>query len=396
MRKVCVFTGTRAEYGLLRPLMEALRKDANIRLQVIASGMHLSPEFGLTVREIEKDGFEIQEKVEILLSSDSPVGLCKSMGLGLIGFSEALERLKPDVLVILGDRFEAFAVASSAMICRIPIAHIHGGEATEGLIDEPIRHAVTKMSHLHFTSTERYRQRVIQLGESPDRVFNVGALGLDNIAGMDLPGRTELEEKIGLSLQGDYALITFHPVTLEKNTAQGQFQEILDALSSRKDLRLVFTKANADTEGRIINRMIDRYCAEHPERAKGFTSLGQFLYRSAMKHAAVVVGNSSSGIIEAPSFHVPTIDIGDRQKGRIATRSIIRCRPVEKEITEALDKALSNDFRETARRAQNPYEKLGTTQTIKDVLVRFELKNILKKSFYDLANNAVENDGEPL
>lgn len=384
MRKICVFTGTRADYGLLQPLMREISQTPGLKLQVIASGTHLSPEFGNTYREIENDGFRIDAKVEMLLSSDSAVGIAKSTGLGLIDYSETLTRLQPDLVVILGDRFEAFAMATAATICKIPIAHLHGGELSFGAMDEAFRHAITKMSHLHFTSTEAYRQRVIQLGESPERVFNVGALGVENISSIPLLNHHDLGKAINFQLGDTAFLITFHPTTLEHNTAAAQFQELLIALKGFPQFKLIFTKANADMNGRAINQMIDDYVKQYPENACSFSSMGQLKYLSAMKWANAVIGNSSSGIIEAPSFKVPTINIGDRQKGRLKAATVIDCQPTTKAITEALHLALSPSFQETTRTTHNPYEKAGTTRAILREVKEYDLTNILKKEFHDL------------
>jgi len=384
MRKICVFTGTRADYGLLQPLMREISRTSGLELQVLASGMHLSPEFGNTYREIENDGFRIDAKVEILLSSDTPVGIAKSTGLGLLNYSETLSRLQPDLVVILGDRFEAFAMAASATICKIPIAHLHGGELSFGAIDEAFRHAITKMSHLHFTSTEAYRQRVIQLGEAPERVFNVGALGVENIKSLPLLDRQALEKAINFQLGETVLLVTFHPVTLEHNSAGKQFQEILLALKKFPQVKIIFTKANADTDGRAINRLIDDFVEQHPGSTCSFTSMGQLRYLSTMRQATAVVGNSSSGIIEAPSFNVPTINIGDRQKGRIKAASVIDCQPTKKAITEALERIVSPSFQKILRTVSNPYEKKGTTAAILGKLKKINLTDIIKKEFYDL------------
>lgn len=383
MRKICVFTGTRADYGLLQPLMRGISRTSGLELQVLASGMHLSPEFGNTYREIENDGFRIDAKVEILLSSDTPVGIAKSTGLGLLNYSETLSRLQPDLVVILGDRFEAFAMAASATICKIPIAHLHGGELSFGAIDEAFRHAITKMSHLHFTSTEAYRQRVIQLGEAPERVFNVGAIGVENIKSLPLLDRSALEKAINFHLGDAILLVTFHPTTLEHNTAGNQFQEVLLALKKAPQFKIIFTKANADMDGRAVNQMIDHFVEQHPNRACSFTSMGQLRYLSTMRQAMAVIGNSSSGIIEAPSLKVPTVNIGDRQKGRIKANSVIDCQPSENAITEALELAISPSFQKTLQTACNPYEKRGTTAAILQKLKEYDLTGILKKEFYD-------------
>jgi len=289
--------------------------DPDLKLQIIATGMHLSPEFGLTYRQIEKEGFKIDRKIEMLLSSDTPTGISKSMGLGMIGFSEAYVDLKPDIIVLLGDRFEIFSAASAAMIARIPIAHLHGGESTEGAFDEAIRHSITKMSHLHFTATEEYRRRVVQLGESPDRVFNVGGLGIDNIKKLKLMSREEFENSIDFKLSSKNLMITFHPVTLEHATSREQFQNLLNALDELHDTRFIFTKPNADTEGRVIIKMIDDYVSRNKYEAISFVNLGQLRYLSAMQFIDGVVGNSSSGLAGGPTFKIGTINIGDRQRG---------------------------------------------------------------------------------
>ncbi len=373
-RKICIVTGTRAEYGLLYWLIREIQADSELELQIIATGMHLSPEFGLTYRQVEEEGIKINKKIEMLLSSDTPVGITKSMGIGMIGFAEALEELRPDIMLLLGDRFEVFAAAGAAVVARIPIAHLHGGEKTKGAIDEAFRHSITKMSHLHFVSTEAYRKRVIQLGELPDRVFNVGAIGVENIRRMNLLSRVDLEQEIGFSLGEKCILVTFHPVTLERGTAKMQFQHILDALDAFESLRVIFTKANADTDGRVINRMIDDYVEQNSRKAIAFTSMGQLRYSSAMKHVQAVVGNSSSGIIEAPSFCVPTVNIGDRQKGRLTPESVIDCSPVKEDIIKSLEKALSEKFRVKIREMRNPYEQEGTSKRIKDTITNFNLQ----------------------
>lgn len=391
-RKICIITGSRAEYGLLYRLMREIQDDADLELQIIATGMHLSPEFGLTYKLIENDGFHIDKKVEMLLSSDTPTGISKSMGLTMIGFAEAYAELQPDIVVLLGDRFETFCVASTACVARIPIAHIHGGEITQGAIDEAFRHSITKMSHLHFTSTEKYKKRVIQLGESPERVFNVGAIGLENIKKITLLSKSELEKQIDFTLDKPYFLVTFHPVTLEDATAEKQFSCLLQALDNflnpedfTSNYKVIFTKANADTQGRIVNQMIDEYVTANQKKAISFTSMGQLRYLSAMKHVNAVIGNSSSGIIEAPSFKVPTVNIGDRQKGRIWTRSIINCFPTKDAIIKSIQQALSPEFRQSIQNMTNPYERENTARNIKKILKKFDIRNILKKEFYDIS-----------
>ena len=308
-RKICVITGTRAEYGLLRRVVQGIQDDPELTLQIIATGMHLSPEFGLTYQVIEQDGFKIDRKVEILTSSDTPVGIAKSMGLGLIGFADALHDLHPDLMLVLGDRFEIFSAVSAALVAGIPVAHLHGGEATEGSIDEALRHSITKMSHLHFVAAEEYRQRVIQLGEHPDRVFLVGGLGADTIKHMQLLDRKALEQSLGLQLGEKSLLVTFHPVTLEAGTAADQMAELLAALDALPNTHLIFTMPNADTHGRILIRMIEQFVAQHAN-ARAYVSLGQLRYLSCLSHVDGVVGNSSSGLLEAPSFQKGTINIG--------------------------------------------------------------------------------------
>lgn len=383
MKKICVVTGTRAEYGLLYWLMKAIEQDNELELQIIATGMHLSPEFGLTYKEIEKD-FQIDKKVETLLSSDTAIGISKSMGLTQIGFAEAYEELKPDIVVVLGDRYEIFSAVSSAMIARIPVAHIHGGEATEGLIDEPIRHSITKMSHLHFTATAAYRNRVVQLGENPSRVFNVGGMGIENIKRLELLNKEELERSIDFKFGSKNIIVTFHPVTLENSTAKEQFSELLSAVNGLRDTKIIFTKANSDTDGRIINQMIDEYIFKNPDKATAYTSLGQLRYLSVLQYVDAVVGNSSSGLVEAPSFKIGTINIGDRQKGRIKADSVIDCKPCKEHIKDAFEKLYSSVFQEKLKTTINPYGDGCPSQSIVEILRSVELDGILKKSFYDL------------
>ncbi len=386
MKKICVITGTRAEYGLLRPLIDRVYNDASFKLQLIVTGMHLSPEFGLTYKQIEKDGYVISEKVEILLSSDTPVGISKSVGLGTISFSECYERLKPDIIIILGDRYEIFAAASAAMISRIPIVHLHGGETTRGAIDEAIRHSISKMSYLHFTSTDEYRRRVIQLGESPERVFNVGAIGVENIKSMKLLSKIQLEKEINFKIDRKTVLVTYHPVTLEKATSQEQFSNILHALDELKEFKIIFTKANSDHDGRIINKMIDDYAKLNKDRTIVFTSMGQLRYLSSLKYVDAVIGNSSSGIIEAPSFEVPTINIGDRQKGRIQASSVINCRPEKEEILEAFKTIFSREFKNILKDVKNPYGEGNVSERIIKIIKKHLFNELIdiKKTFYDI------------
>ena len=383
-RKICVYTSTRAEYGLLRSVLQEIQLAKTLQLQILASGMHLSPEFGMTIREIQSDGFNPDEAIEILLSSDTPSAICKSMGLAMIGYGEALQRLKPDMVVVLGDRFETFCMAAATQVCRVPLAHIHGGETTEGAIDEAFRHSITKMSHLHFASCEAYRQRIIQLGEAPDRVFNVGALGVENIRCTSLMKRSELAESIGFNLEKPYFLVTFHPVTLEKDSSKGQFQSLLDALEAFQEYNVIFTKANSDTDGRVINHMIDEYAEKRPERCLAVTSLGALRYLSAMKYATALIGNSSSGIVEAPSFKVPTVNIGDRQKGRIQAASILSCAPQANAIQQTIGHALSHAFQESLADISNPCDRPDTCSTIVGLLEKTDIVGITKKTFHDV------------
>lgn len=386
MKRIGIMTGTRAEYGLLKSLMQEINKDNDLELYLIVSGMHLSPEFGMTYQEIEEDGFEINAKVEMLLSSDSPAGISKSIGLGVIGFADEFQRSDLDMLILLGDRYEALSAAICAMVMRIPIAHLHGGEVTEGAIDEGIRHSITKMSYLHFTSTEQYRNRVIQLGENPERVFYVGALGVENIKKINLMTKEELERSIHFEIDENTVVVTYHPVTLENNTVEEQFLNLLKVLDRNPKIRMIFTKANADTNGRIVNELIDKYAAQNSERACAFMSLGQKRYLSALKYCRIVIGNSSSGIIEAPSFGKPIINIGDRQKGRICADSVINCGYTQQEIQQAMETALTEEFENKARNCRNPYEKENTAaniiSVIKDYLLNDKIK--LKKGFYDI------------
>lgn len=385
MKKICIVTATRAEYGLLKPLIKKISRANNLELQLVVTGMHLSAEFGLTYQEIEEDGYPIKAKIEMLLSSDTPAGITKSMGVALIGFADYFSENQPDMVIILGDRYEMLAVASSAMIARIPIAHIHGGELTEGAMDESIRHSITKMSHLHFTTTEEYRKRVIQLGEQPRTVFNVGALGIENVKTAKLLSRKELENSLNFHLTSQTILVTYHPVTLEEMTAKTQFEKILNVLSRHKEFSVIFTKANSDTDGRIINKMIDDYIKDNQDRCKAFTSLGQLRYLSTLQFCSVVVGNSSSGIIEVPSFGIPTVNIGDRQKGRISGKTVIHCGNGEQEIENALNVALSYKFKTEIKDAANPYEGENTSDKIIEVVTKFLEEGIdLKKIFYDL------------
>lgn len=386
MIKVCVVTGTRAEYGLLKPLIEIINSDTELELQLIVTGMHLSPEFGLTYKDIENDGFVINDKIEMLLSSDTSIGISKSMGLCMIGFADSLERLKPDLIILLGDRFEIYSAAIAAMVARIPIAHIHGGETGAGTIDNMIRHAITKMSSLHFTSTEAYRKRVIQLGEQPNHVFNVGSLGVENIKKIRLLSKDDLEKEISFYIDDNTILFTFHPLSLEPYLVKEQFNEILSAFNEIKDLRIIFTKSNADTGGRIINQMIDQYVSMNTTRSIAFSSLGTLKYLSAVKYVKVVVGNSSSGIIEVPSLGTYTLNIGKRQEGRIQCGSIINCKATKDDVFASLNLLLNKPKLE---HVNNPYEKGNTAQNIVGI-IKDSIKsnnNFSDKNFYDIDYN---------
>ncbi len=383
-RKICLITGTRAEYGLLKPLIDEIRNDSNLILQFIVIGMHLSPEFGLTYEQIEEDGIKIDKKIEMLLSSDTPVGITKSMGLAQIGFADAYAELNPDLIVVLGDRFEILSAASAALIAQIPIAHLHGGESTEGAFDDSIRHSITKMSHLHFTSTEEYKRRVIQLGEEPSRVFNVGAIGLDNIRKLRLLSKRELEAQIGICFDRHNILVTFHPVTLDDNTSRDQFSELLSALDELNETLIIFTKANSDTFGRIINKMIDGYVEKNKQKAVSLVSLGQLRYLSTMQYVDAIVGNSSSGIIEAPSFKVGTINIGDRQKGRIRAESVIDCKAEKIDILKAFKILYSQQFQELIRKNINYYGDGNTAKKIIKIIKDNIDKINIKKRFHNI------------
>lgn len=383
MIKLCVVTGSRAEYGLLKPVIRRIKEDPELKLQLIATGIHLDTRYGLDCREIEEDGTEIDVKIEMNLASDSSTGICKSMGLEMISLSEAYERLKPDMVLLLGDRYETFMAASAAVICTIPIAHIHGGEITRGSWDERIRHAVTKMSDLHFTSTESYRRRVIQMGENPERIHHVGALGIENMKSLRLLTKTELENELGINLSSPTALITYHPATSDHNSITAQLDPLLKALDSFPDLFAVFTKSNSDKGGNKINEMIEDYAGKNPERAAVFSSLGSLRYLSLMSHCQVVIGNSSSGIMEAPYLNIPSVDIGSRQEGRIKPPSVISCGYSIKDIAGAIETARKYVRQRDA--SPNPYEGRNTSKEIVSIIKQTLIKGIsLEKSFYDI------------
>jgi GDP/UDP-N,N'-diacetylbacillosamine 2-epimerase (hydrolysing) len=381
-RKICVISGTRADYGLLRWVMQGIKDDTDLALQVIATGMHLSPEFGLTYKAIEDDGFHIDRKIEMLVSSDTSVGIAKSMGLGLIGFADALNELRPDLIVVLGDRFEIFSAVSAALVARIPVVHLHGGELTEGAFDEALRHSITKMSQLHCVATEEYWRRVIQLGEQPERVFLVGGLGIDNIKKMRLLGRTELEASLDFKLGPKNLLVTFHPATLEPGTATRQMDELFAVLGALTDTNLIFTMPNADAEGRLLIKMVEQFVAQHAN-ARAYSSLGQLRYLSCMAHVDGLVGNSSSGLLEAPSFKKGTINIGDRQRGRTQAESVINCEPDRRSIAIALETLYSRNFQAVLKQVRNPYGDGGASEKVLRVLKNHNLNHIVKKVFHD-------------
>ena len=383
MRKICVVTSTRAEYGLLYWLLKEIEADSELKLQFIVTGMHLSPEFGLTYKEIEKE-FKIDKKIEILSSSHTSLDICAEMAIVYEKFAPALAELKPDILVLLGDRYEIFGVAGVASIMQIPIAHIHGGETTQGAFDEAFRHSITKMSHIHFAATNEYANRIIQLGEEPSRVFNVGGPGIENIKKLNLLNKDEFEKSIKFKLAKKNILITFHPATLENSSAREQFNELLKALDELDETNFIFTKANSDTDGDVINKMIDEYVSENSQKAVAFASLGQLRYLSAIKFVDIVLGNSSSGLLEVPSFKKATINIGDRQKGRARASSVIDVRPVKEEILAAIKRAYSKEFEQTLKDTINPYDGGNPSKKMVKILKEIKLEGILKKKFYDI------------
>lgn len=385
MRKICVVTATRAEYGLLKCLLEDIQNDSALELQVISTGSHLSPEFGLTNQQILDDGFVVNKTVEILLSSDTPVGVSKSMGLAQISFSEAFDELKPDIVVVLGDRYELIPIVSAANIARIPVAHLSGGELTEGAIDELIRHAITKLSQLHFTAMDEYSKRVIQMGELPERVFTVGEVGLDNLLRMHLMSKDEFENSISCKLKERNLLFTYHPETTQDIAeVERDFREILSALDTLEHTLVIFTKANADVGGRLINKMIDEYIAENTEKAIAFTSLGQLRYLSALQYMDAVVGNSSSGIVEAPSFKLATINIGNRQKGRVRANSTIDVSVNKADLTSALAEVYTPEFMASLKQIVNPYGRGNSSEKVVQTLKTVELSSLKTKQFYDV------------
>ncbi len=388
MKKVCVVTGSRADYGLLRWVMRGINESSKLELQLVVTGMHLSPEFGLTWRDIETDGFRIDKKVETQLNSDTPVGIAKAMGLGMVGFAHTYSDLQPDVVLVLGDRYEIFSAAAAALPACIPIIHLHGGETTEGAIDEAIRHSITKMSHMHFVATDEARRRVLQLGENPEFVFLVGGLGIDSILRLPLLSRQELEKALDFEFARRNLLVTFHPVTLEPGTSSRQMAELLSALDQLANTNLIFTMPNSDTEGRVIVGMIEEFVGSHAN-SSAFTSLGQLRYLSCINQVDGVVGNSSSGLLEVPSFKKGTIDIGNRQKGRERATSVIHCEPESGEILSAINRLYSSEFQKTVAETQNPYGNGGASEAVVEQIERANLDGLLGKVFVN-ANDFYE------
>ncbi|MDA7541828.1 UDP-N-acetylglucosamine 2-epimerase [Gammaproteobacteria bacterium] len=382
-KKICVITGSRAEYGLLKWVMKGIYEDSSSTLQILVTGSHLSDTHGLTYKTIENEGFDIDEKVEILSDSDSPIDIAKSMGHGFIGFADALNKLCPDLIVVLGDRYEIFSAVSTALVMNIPVAHLHGGEVTEGAIDESLRHSITKMSHLHFVATDEYRQRVIQLGEDPNNVFKVGGLGIDNIKKIDLLDKKSLEAELEFSLGDKNLLITFHPVTLEKGLAEIHAKELLKSLKKLKNTNLIFTMPNADADGNKIMQLIEDFVSKH-NNAAVYKSLGQLLYLSCLAYMDGVVGNSSSGLTEAPSFKIGTINIGNRQKGRIQATSVINCEAESRSISNAINTLYSTTFQENLKLVKNPYGEGGASAKIVSKICSIFIEGLIKKRFYDL------------
>jgi len=387
VKKICVVTGTRADYGLLRFVMEGIRNASDLQLQIIATGMHLSPDFGMTAGEIEGDGFHIDQRVEMLMSSDTPVGVSKSIGLGMIGFADAYAQLKPDAVVVLGDRFEIFAAASAALVAHIPLLHLHGGETTEGAFDEAIRHSITKMSHLHFVAADVYRKRVIQLGEDPQRVFTVGGLGVDGLSKVKLLERDALEAELDFKFGRRNLLVTFHPVTLEPGSAGRQMQELLLALDKLEDTHVIFTMPNADPDSRVLFDMVASYVKDR-SHTRVYTSLGQLRYLSVLAQVDAVVGNSSSGLTEAPSFKKGTVNIGDRQRGRLRAASVIDCEPTCASIGQAFERLYSATFQTSLPDVISPYGTAGASEKIVQTLRTYPICRIHKKVFHDLPEPA--------
>lgn len=384
MRKICFVTGTRAEYGLLSRLMRLVADDKDLQLQIIATNMHLMPKYGETYKEIEADGFHIDRRVYMNKPTDDATGIIVSMAEEMRGMNDAIAELNPDILVILGDRYEMLAVATVAMLRRVPIAHLHGGEISEGAVDDSIRHSITKMSSLHFTSTEEYRRRVIQLGEQPDRVFYVGAIGVENLKRVSLMSKQDLEVSLNFTFSGEIVMVTYHPVTLGNRSPKDEIDDFLLALDAFPTLKVLFTMPNSDQGGEVIRQAIEDYCRWNNDRCSCYSSLGLKRYLSALRYVTVVAGNSSSGLLEVPSVHVPTLNIGERQKGRTHGASVYDCASDTVSIIAGLKTVLSEEFREMACHAVNPYEKENTAQTIFDVIATYPLDKLHQKIFYNL------------
>lgn len=383
-RRICVVTGSRAEYGLLFWLLRELRDAPDVQLQLVATGMHLSPEFGNTVRVIEADGFAVDAKVDMLLSADSAVAITKSTGLGVIGFADAFERLRPELVVVLGDRFEILAAVQAAFLARIPVAHLHGGEATQGALDDGIRHAITKLSQLHFVAAEPYRRRVLQMGERPERVFNFGAPGLDQLQKLQWLDRAGLEQELGMPLRQPLFIVTYHPVTLQAGNPAEPMGELLTALDRFPEATVVLTYPNADHSGRVVIGLIDEYAATRAPRVRAFVSLGQRNYLSLLRECSVVIGNSSSGLIEAPALRKATVNIGERQRGRLRAASVIDCAEQADAIAAAIQRALGDEFQAALARVESQYGQGGASVAIANVLRTTPLDGLLAKGFRDL------------
>ena len=383
-KKICIVSGSRAEFGLLRFVIEGVKNSSLLDLQLIVTGMHLSTEYGLTYKEIEKCGFKIDKKIETVLASDTPSSITKSTGLGLIGCAQSFEELNPDCVVILGDRYEVFACALAALFFKIPIVHIHGGELTRGSFDDSIRHSITKMSWFHFVASEEYKNRVIQLGENPKNIRNVGGLGVDSIKRLKLLKKNELKLKKAINFGERNLLITFHPSTLEIKSSKKQIENLISSLNEIKNCYFIFTMPNADTDSKIIKNVIKEFVNKNKNRAISFTSLGQRKYLSVLQFVDAVVGNSSSGLLEAPSFKIGTINIGKRQDGRMKSKSIIDCDPTKRSISSALKKLFSKDFKETLKSVENPYGDGNASSNIIDFLEEVKLPNSIDKKFFDI------------
>lgn len=383
-RKICVVTGTRADYGLLRKLIVLLDGADDFEIQLLVTGSHLEKKYGETYKEIEADGVRIEQKIPIELNDDTPVGIGNSTAKGLIAFGKAFNSLQPDLLVVLGDRFEILSAVIAANFARVPIAHLHGGEVTRGIIDEAIRHSITKSSHLHFVANDDYRKRVIQLGEDPITVFDVGGMGVDAIGEVQMLGRDELENSLNFKFKEKNLLITYHPVTLEKNTAFSQMSELLDALSTLDNTQLIFTMPNADPDNFIIHDLINDFVSKN-DNAEMFASLGQLRYLSCMNEVDAIVGNSSSGLTEAPTLKKATINIGSRQDGRLIAQSVINSEPNSLAISAAIARSYSDEFRKSLPFVKSPYGEVGASKKIFDILSSTNFGSLVFKRFFDLS-----------